>query len=324
MLRNHVGLQDANKQRELEASRDSLEDNKLLEKIIDKMLSFTPSLANFLSVGERLNSPELNGGQELSFEGKKYPTYFKIFREPEGGLVKECAVNAKCAVTYETDVENQYFARTDDPGQLIVNPSKAKLGMLLWNGRGILFTKIPDGIEEGNNLQVTVEVSDSEKQTPFTSKFDLKATQPMIKVKTHREKINEKRSRQLDLPNIKKVTKNEWPTYGFDNCSGLKIIGSTIFVNIDNVYLVTEKSRSKTHSAILEEQFLNGLVIASLAMRHDLNDRVKKNQIAIDESEIRERVEDASRGLSAVILPIIQQLDALKIKRDRIVPSEEG
>lgn len=110
MLRNHAGLQNANKQRELDASRDSLKDNKLLEKIIDKMLSFTPSLANFFSTGMRLTSPELNGGQDLSFEGKKYPTYFKILHEPDGGLVKECAVNAKCAVTYETDVENQYFA----------------------------------------------------------------------------------------------------------------------------------------------------------------------------------------------------------------------
>lgn len=212
----------------------------------------------------------------------------------------------------------------DDPGQLTVSPSGAKIGMLLWNGRGILFARIPEGTEPGHSLQVTVEVRDSENQTPFNSKFNLKATQPVVKSQAHREKKKEKKSRQLDLPNIKKVTKNEWPAYGFDNCSGLKIIGSTIFVNIDNVYLVTEKSRSKTHPAILEEQFVNGLVIASLAMRHDLNDRVKKNQIAIDESEIIERIEDASRGLSAVILPIIQQLDALKIRRDRIFPTDES
>ena len=45
------------------------------------------------------------------------------------------------------------------------------------------------------------EVSDSEKQTPFTSKFDLKATQPMIKVKTHREKMSVFCSEQKLLKN---------------------------------------------------------------------------------------------------------------------------
>ena len=46
---------------------------------------------------------------------------------------------------------------------------------------------------------------------------------------------------------------------------------------------------------------INGFVIASLAIWHYLNDRVKENQITLDESEIREPTEDAYRGLSAVI-----------------------
>lgn len=297
----------------------------LLEKLIDKMLSFTPSLANFFSAGERLTSPELNGGKDLSFEGKKYPTYFRIHNEPQGRLVKPCPTNGRCAAIFETDAENQYFARASDPGHLKVTPVEAAMGMLLWNGRGILFLRIPEGTASGTEIEISTEVKDSEHIDPFLSRFNLMAIEPLAKTKKEKlKRKKKKKSRQLALPNIKKVTKNEWPTYEFDNNSGVKILGSTIFVNIDNVYLVTEKSRSRTHPMILEEQFVNGLVIASLAMRHEFNERLKKGQIALDEEGIRERIEDCSRGLSAVILPMIQQLDTVKIKRGVLHRGEEA
>jgi hypothetical protein len=324
LLHNHQGLQNANKERELEASRDSLKDNKLLEKLIDKMLSFTPSLANFFSVGERLTSPELDGGQSLNFQGKKFPTYFRIHNEPEEGLTKECPINARCAVTFETDVENQYFARASDPGQFAVVPKDVEVGLLLWNGRGILFLRIPEGTEPGIKIEVNTKVKDSEHSIPLKSMFNLLAIRPTFKTNRERRKLRKKKkSRQLALPNIKKVYKDEWSEYGFDNGSGLKIMGSTIFVNIDNVYLVTEKSRSKTHPIILEEQFVNGLVIACLAMRYDFNERAKRGQISLEEAEIRERIEECSRGLAAVILPMVQQLDTLKIKRSALYAADE-
>ncbi len=324
LLHNHSGLLNANKERELEASKDSLKDSLLLEKLIDKMLSFTPSLASFFATGERLTSPELNGGKDLSFEGKKFPTYFRILNEPQTGLEKECPINGRCAVAFETDVENQYFARASDPGHLIVTPNEAKTGMLLWNGRGILFLKTPDGTHVGNKIAISTEISDSEHNKPFFSGFQLLITGPIEKTKKEKSLgKRKKKSRQLALPNIQKVTKDQWSNHGFDNGSAIEILGSTIFVNIDNVYLVTEKSRSKTHPMILEEQYVNGLVIASLAMRHDFNERKRKGQIQIEEADIRERIEGCTRGLSAVILPMIQQLDTLKLKRGSLHREED-
>jgi hypothetical protein len=324
LLSSHRGLQDMNKQRELDASKNSLKDNKLLEKLIDRMISFTPSLASFFSPGDRLTGPNLNGGANPSFQGKRFPTYFGLFNEPKDGLIKECALNAKCAVLFETDVENQYFSRALDPGELIVSPDEAKVGMLLWNGRGILFLRVPPDLKPNETAEIHVEVKDPNNYDPFTSKFKLKALEPMAKVKTGKHRKKKKKSPKLALPNIKKVCKDEWGTYHFDGGSGLAIIGSTYFVNIDNVYLVTEKSRSRTHPSILEEQFTNGLVIASLAMRHDFDERKKTGQITIEEDEIRERIAEGSRGLAAVILPLIQQLDTLKIRRSVLLSMEEA
>jgi hypothetical protein len=316
LLRNHRGLQDMNKQRELEASQESLKDNRLLQKLLDRMISFTPSLASFFSSGNRLTSPHMNGGQNPNYVGKKFPTYFRLLNEPEGGLVKECPVNAKCAVVFETDAENQYFKRASDSGKLIVAPNEVKVGMLLWNGRGVLFLHIPSGIKPNTMIDVTSKITDYENETPFVSRFKLKATALAKKVQSTRRRMKrKKKTRQLALPNIVKVRKNMWREYDFDMGSGLTVKGSTIFVNVDNVYLVTEKSRSRAHPLILEEQFTNGLVIASLAMRHDYNERLKRGQIKLEEAQIRERIEESSRGLAAVILPMIQQLDVMKIKR---------
>lgn len=323
LLRNHRGLQDMNKQRELEASQESLKDNKLLEKLLDRMISFTPSLASFFSSGNRLTSPYMNGGQNPKYAGKKFPTYFRLLNEPDGGLVKECPVNAKCAVVFETDAENQFLTRASDHGKLFVAPNEAKVGMLLWNGRGLLFLHIPSGIKPNTIIDVTTKMTDSENETPFVSRFKLKATDPISKAKkTKSRRKRKKKSRQLALPNIVKVRKNMWREHDFDMGSGLAIKGSTIFVNVDNVYLVTEKSRSRTHPLILEEQFTNGLVIACLAMRHDYNERVKRGHVKLEEAQIRERIEESSRGLAAVMLPMIQQLDVMKIKRG-ILRTEE-
>lgn len=324
LLKNHQGLQEINKERELEASQDSLKDNKLLEKLIDRMISFTPSLAAFFSPGTRLTSPYLNGGQTPKLEGKIFPTYFRLLNEPKEGLIKECPANAKCAVVFETDAENQYFTRAADPGQLDVVPEQVKVGMLLWNGRGVLFLKTPESTNPGAIVDVAAAISDSQHAKPFKSAFKLKVLQPVEKVKKSKGRKRKKESRQLALPNIKKIRRDNWQEYSFDECSGLAIKGTTIFVNVDNVYLATEKARSKTHPAILEEQFTNGLVIACLAMRHDFNERTKRGKIKLDEEGVRERIEESSRGLAAVILPMIQQLDTTKIKRSALLGGEEA
>lgn len=324
LLSSHRGLQDINKQRELDASKNSLRDNKLLEKLIDRMISFTPSLANFFSSGSRLTGPNLNGGSNPSFQGKKFPTYFRLLNEPKEGLIKECALNAKCAVLFETDAENQYLSRGSDPGELMVSPEEAKVGILLWNGRGILFLRVPSDSRPNDITEIHVEIKDSNNVVSFYSRFKLKALEPVPKVKTGRHRKKKKKSPQLALPHIKKVGKDEWSTYHFDGGSGLAIIGSTYFVNIDNIYLVTEKSRSRTHPSILEEQFTDGLVIASLAIRHDFDERKKRGQTTIEEEEIRERIAESSRGLAAVILPLVQQLGILKIRRSVLLGMEEA
>ncbi len=171
-------------------------------------------------------------------------------------------------------------------------------------------------------VEVVIKLTDSEHEEPIISKFRLKALKQVEQSKKPKHPRKKKKTRRLALPNIVKVQKDKWQEYGFDSCSGLAIKGSTIFVNIDNIYLITEKSRSKTHPLILEEQFTNGLVIASLAMRHDFNERVKRGQIEMEEEGIRERIEESSRGLAAVIIPMIQQLDTLKIRRNVLLRTD--
>ncbi len=85
-------------------------------------------------------------GEKTEFEGKRYPTFFKLQRGEE---TKNCHKGSRFRVQFETDAVNDYFGRDNDPGyfELRFNGQPSDDYVLnLWNGIATLNVSLPTNV----------------------------------------------------------------------------------------------------------------------------------------------------------------------------------
>lgn len=62
---------------------------------------------------------EKDESQQATFSGKRFPAFFKLKNEPKEGMpASKIPLGGKRMIKFSTDVENDYFDRTDDPGNI--------------------------------------------------------------------------------------------------------------------------------------------------------------------------------------------------------------
>ena len=95
---------------------------------------------------------------QVEYHGKLFPTYFKFKGKDYGQTVeKECHINQRSRMTFETDVVNDYFSRKIDAGMFELfrvngsarQPATAFVGPNLSNGIATLSVRLPDNCREG-------------------------------------------------------------------------------------------------------------------------------------------------------------------------------
>ena len=123
-LKEHKALKDLNSRRRLEQVKETLTDEESTN-ILGDLISRDPALADLLATGTRLKRPFGPEKAKKVHKGERFPTFFRIQNEPQGGLVKECPINGTCKVVFETDAENKYFSRGDDPGIIRFFPARS-------------------------------------------------------------------------------------------------------------------------------------------------------------------------------------------------------
>ena len=166
-LRGHTGLKQINAEWRRRRKEKAIEADKDGTKIFDLLLKSDPGLANALNLGGVV--PGGVGPSKLeSFEGKRFPSYFRLAKEPKTGLVKRCPINATVKVDFETDVENDFFTRPDDRGQLSTSPSMDLIeSTKLWNGEFTAKFRVPWSAKPGDSYSIEVSVADpSESGSP--------------------------------------------------------------------------------------------------------------------------------------------------------------
>lgn len=120
--------------------------------------------------------------QDAEFEGKKHPTYFK-FRGKDYGkeLRRDCYINQRCRVMFETDAANDYFSRNVDPGEfslfLVSDVGRAPVsdyvGPNLQSGVATLTLQLPANCKVGDVLRFQAVVTDPTLLDPFENTFVL-------------------------------------------------------------------------------------------------------------------------------------------------------
>src|SRR6266704_2335912 len=167
-LRDHPGLRELNAQRRKREIEKGTSDDKEAARLFDDLLKADPSLAALFSLGNRLVT-RTGPGPAVPFNGKKFPTFFRLEKNPKDGVLKPCPVNRTCRLDFETDATNDYFSRSDSPGRIATEPANLIEYSHLWNGEFTARFRAPWNVKPGERISVKVTVSDVQTDARGTS-----------------------------------------------------------------------------------------------------------------------------------------------------------
>jgi hypothetical protein len=310
MLKQHQALRALKERRRNEEIQSKLADEKPLEDILKSLLEHSPTLSALFMKGQRLANPFKTtqvAAHASKFQGKKHPTYFK-FKGKEYGreLRRDCHLNQRCRVTFETDAANDYFSRASDSGQFhlsliteeIQTPVTDYVGPNLNNGIATLTLNLPGNCKVGDLLHFRAVVNDATLLDPFENDFilDIRAEAlpgpggPHTPVKPPSSEEGEEReiTAGISLPNIILVHEADWSsqTPPFDKYTALRIGVSDaptsgngdgseaqdiydFKINVDNLYLNSELKTGGDEVEMIRARWKYGLVLIGIALLHD-------------------------------------------------------
>ncbi|MEI6613738.1 MAG: hypothetical protein WCL37_02460 [Chrysiogenales bacterium] len=274
----------------------------------------SPILSSLFLQGLRLSIPfktiEVQD-QEKDFKGNRFPTLFKFKGKDYGHILdKDCHINMRCRLTFETDVENDYFSRAIDPGEfnlVLMQGDKESVFqnyvLNLQNGIATLSLSLPSDVELNQELHLIARVNDCSLLEPFKNEFhvtvkeaqEIRSGDPSRRrPPSEKEGENRERSSGIQLPKITEVQEEEWQSKNppFDKFTALRIINAgnneandddseqalvyDFFINIDNLYLKTEMKNSKAEPELTKTQFIYSMVLLGLSLlKQDIENRKK-------------------------------------------------
>jgi hypothetical protein len=340
-LRAHPGLQELNQQRR-KAALEKAANEEVHREVLQDLLRADPSLSALLGIGDRLVTAT-GPGPRPPFQGKLFPTFFRLAKEPKNGLVKHCPLNRTARVELETDAVNDYFTRASNPGHIQIDPPTLVEHTHLWNGQFEARVRVPWDANVGDQTEFTVAVTDIERDAvgaPFKATFwviaekeaaDTPSPGPRPAPRSPRSAGGTERV-ALALPNVIEVSEDQWDSLArpFTRDDAIRVLhsgedgGYDFFINVGNPRLLTELSRAKDEErALVKYWYKYGLVVAALGMLKSEKRLAEALAAAVpgggdvedveefDELDEIRLTERACNGLAQVIVPIIRTLHAI-------------
>lgn len=331
ILRNHPGLRELRESRRREDIENKLEDSKPLADIIELIIEKSPTLSKLFVQGIKLPNPfkVKRAKAQDNYDGKRFPTYFKLTKLYLREKPKQSPINARLRVQYTTDVANDYFDRDKDPGTFLLEANGQDIcdfSVNLWNGMATLNVSLPEGANIGDVIKFRSEVSDISKVDPLQDEFYIIVDEAVKKPasrpgnrkppSSNEEGDDVETTTYLDLPNVREVREDEWQHFNFDRESALMVRdsgegGFDFFINMDNVFLLTEKKSSQQLSpTLLDARYKYGMVLLGIALLKAQNGNWE-NDTNGNEMDIYERIKYLTRVVSPILLPMIAGLGEL-------------
>ncbi|MBI5214717.1 MAG: hypothetical protein HY960_03085 [Ignavibacteriae bacterium] len=333
VLKKHPGLGILKDKRRREEIETKLSDQQPLTEVLQNLLKNSPTLSKLFVQGLKLINPfnTNNAGKSEEYNGRDFPTIFTLTKKFNHENPKQAHQNSKFRVEFNTDVANDYFDRSKDPGtfKLFVNGKESEnRDINLWNGNAYLNVLLENS-KVGDLVHFRSEVNDISRAAPFTEEFYIKVIEPLNKQQSKGGKRKPPASNQpgdetkkpdgFALPNIIEVPRENWTTQGFNENSALKVkdsgeLGYDYFVNIDNIHLLSElKAAKNTEIRAIQAKYKFGLVLIGLALIND-NDKEQKTDDTDDSENIFTTIEKITKAISPVIIPMIDTLGALEMQ----------
>lgn len=313
ILKNHQGLRDLKEKRRSEEISSKLADEKPLEDILKTLLENSPTLSALFLQGKRAVNPFktiMVRQSEKEFIGRKHPTYFKFKGKDYGFQVhRDCHINYRARITFETDAQNDYFSRNSDCGEFALSlvgetsktPVSDFVGPSLQNGLATLAVHLPHNCKVGDVLTYEAVVTDPTLLDPFRNSFSISVKSeatprpappgPRPKPPSDEEGKGRELPSGISLPYIVEVEEAKWNDHNppFNKYTALRIMitdassepipgrnGETethdvydFLINMDNVFMKSELKPTGEEVEVLKARWKYGLVLVGLALLHD-------------------------------------------------------
>ena len=320
-IRDHRGLKSLRNKRREEEIQNKLSEDKPLTEVIKKIFKNHPSLSKIFVGGTQLSSPfptKVTGNTKEEFSGEKFPTFFELKRKYPKSKPKQCILkNRKVHIEYRTDACNDYFTRSEESGEFSFSingvEEKDNWNINSWDGTATLTFNLPVGKKLDDLMHFQSNLTDVSQVMPFVEDFYIHIVEG--KEHTERENLPPKNS-GIDLPEPIPVRREEWEKHNFNRESALKVInngesGYDFFINMDNIYLLSEIKSSRENVKILESRYKYGLVLIGMAILHDKNKLLQgsnSEDVTIDDQVIK-----ITSAIAPILLPMISDLGDLEL-----------
>lgn len=352
LLSKHDGLRELKNRRREEEIQSKLDSSKPLEDILESLLKQSPTLASLFLHGNRIANPFKTKSVSPStkeYTGKRYPTFFKFKGKEYGSILeKNCHINYRCRVSFETDAENDYFSRKIDKGLFTLHikykenlvPAKNFVGPNLQNGIASLSVQLPEECSIGETIGFIAITNDMSRVEPFINQFNVKIMDVAVTKGTKGKRRKppedeEGNDRELPskiaLPKITPVREDKWDLYEppFNKYTALRVIYAgesetgekkdvyDFFVNMDNTYLKADLKSTSIDIPLIEARFMWGMALLGLAILHNAEKTPEKeNNISRDDDEndknIEYVVESVTKAIAPILLPMIDGLGTIE------------
>jgi len=312
ILRESKLLRNLRQKRQREQRDTIIEESKPLENVLQSILEKNKTLSKLFLEGVRISAPFKTVPvmeDDDPYKGKKHPTFFKFINKEYGKVLnRNCHINMRARIAFETDVANDYFDREIDKGFFtfnIVDEVEKEYTDESWtlnmeNGIANLNISLPKTRKVGDCLKFKVVVNDRTLLEPFINEFSLyilkeagiKKSKPTPRKKPAGEEPGSDRetSSRIEPPRPTKVYQH--PKEGqkgwtdmeppFNQYTALRIRHAPesddsdsdkeiydFFINMDNLYLANEQKGAKKDADVLEACFLFGMVLVGISLIHD-------------------------------------------------------
>lgn len=300
VIRTQPGLRLLRERRRQEDIAGKIADERPLQDVLEQLLKRSPALAQIFLVGTRLSNPFASADAPVAekFVGKDHPTYFHFKDHKSGeGVTRPAYIGQRFRLTFETDVENEFFRRSLDPGELEVKatlngePVQLTSTMNLFNGLAHLNVTLPENTRVGDRLRVTVIVTDWVVVEEFVNHADVDihaAIAPSSggfgKRDDHRPKNTEgsvePRPAGIAFPEVQWAYKADWNREAWitpmNEFSGMRatladaadeltgVAQYDFWVNADNIFLQTELKATKQDPELVRAKFKYGMTLVGL------------------------------------------------------------
>lgn len=316
-LAEHPGLRELNARRRQKAITESSDEDTAA--VLQELVKSDPTLAAIFGTGTKIKVPVGPLPDPVTFEGKRYPTFFRLSKEPEGGLVRSTPRNWTVRIECETDASNDYFSPgRPDRGHIETAGIPVFKSVHLWNGKATLRFEIPESCSPGDRLRAEVRVMDESRVDPFVMVFSVEVLpeqphQPWGTPSPHVSQIG-------GIPSVKEVRQAEWAAYGFDEYSAVLMRHGDeddrvdMFINMDNLYLRNELVKRRVLGEdLVRSWFKYGLLVLCLGMLYrQRQDGTGAEDAGDDETPKQDdefaAIAQASKGLAVTVIPLMAQL----------------